>query len=224
MNAPMPLRDRLRQSTRDAILAAAATVFNGRDASTVRMEDIAAAAGVAVGTLYNYFRDRNALVAAVLQARTQGLLDALDGAVADASTADASGRRFAANLNRFVAILTRHCDENQALMLAVIDEVLQHGVDATAVNRQHTVATQLMARAGRLLALGVESGALRRAEPSLYAAMLLGMVRAVAMTALVRGAAGIASHSDDIVRVFLGGAASPMPAADRPAEEALAPS
>ena len=81
----MPLRDRLRQSTRDAILAAAATTFNGRDANAVRMEDIAAAAGVAVGTLYNYFRDRNALVAAVLQARTQGLLDALDDVVAAAT-------------------------------------------------------------------------------------------------------------------------------------------
>lgn len=200
------LRHRLRQSTRDAILEAAANAFSGHGAAAARMEDIAAGAGIAVGTLYNYFRDRNALVSAVLQSRTQGLLDALDEAVADAARADTPAR-FGADLRRFVAILTRHCDANRALMLAVIDEGLHHGLDATAVNRQHTVATQLMARAGRLLASGVESGALRRAEPSLYAAMLLGMVRGVAMTALVRGEAGLAERSDALVGVFLGGAA-----------------
>ena len=47
--------------------------------------------------------------------------------------------------------------------------------------------------------------------------MLLGMVRAVAVTALVRGEAGIAGHSDEIVRVFLSGAAYPEPAASHPA-------
>jgi AcrR family transcriptional regulator len=223
MNGQTSLRDRLRQSTRDAILAAAATAFNGREASAVRMEDIAAGAGVAVGTLYNYFRDRNALLAAVLQSRTQGLLDALDAAVDDAASAHAA-ERFAADLHRFVTILIRHSDENRALMLAVIDEVLEHGVDATAMNRQHTVATQLMARAGRLLAYGVESGALRRAAAPLYAAMLLGMVRAVAMTALVRGEAGLAGAADEIVRVFLRGAALAPPAADSLSREALAAS
>ena len=219
MNAPTPLRDRLRQSTRDAILAAAATTFNGRDANAVRMEDIAAAAGVAVGTLYNYFGDRNELVAAVLQARTQGLLEALDGVVAEATDpAAGSVGRFAADLQRFVGILTRHGDENRTLLLAVIDEVLEHGVDAAAMNRQHTVATQLIARAGRLLAHGIETGALRRAEPAFYAAMLLGMVRAVAVTALVRGEAGIAGRSDEIVRVFLTGAAYPEPSRRIPPE------
>jgi AcrR family transcriptional regulator len=223
MNGQTSLRDRLRQSTRDAILAAAATAFNGRDASAVRMEDIAAGAGVAVGTLYNYFRDRNALLATVLQSRTQGLLDALDAAVDDAASTHAA-ERFAADLHRFVTILIRHSDENRALMLALIDEVLEHGVDATAMNRQHTVATQLMARAGRLLACGVESGALRRAAPPLYAAMLLGMVRAVAMTALVRGEAGLAGTADDIVRVFLRGAALAPPVAAPLPKEAPAAS
>ena len=125
--------------------------------------------------------------------------------------------RFGADLQRFVGILTRHGDENRTLLLAVIDEVLEHGVDAAAMNRQHTVATQLMARAGRLLAHGIETGALRRAEPAFYAAMLLGMVRAVAVTALVRGEAGIAGRSDEIVRVFLTGAAYPEPVASHPA-------
>lgn len=217
MNAEPALRERLRQSTRDAILAAAADAFNGPDGAAARMEDIAAGAGIAVGTLYNYFRDRQALVTAVLQSRTQGLLDALDQVVDDATaSAGAAPHRFGADLHRFVAVLTAHSDRHRVLMLSVIDEGLQHGIDASAMHRQHTVATQLIARAARLLAFGVESGVLRPAAPSLYAAMLLGMVRAVAMTTLVRGDAGLADRADDIVRVFLNGAARPPSAEEVP--------
>jgi AcrR family transcriptional regulator len=221
MKTPLSLRDRQRASTRDAILESAANAFNAAGPAAARMEDIAAGAGIAVGTLYNYFQDRQALVAAVLQSRTQGLLDALDETTAGlAASTDRGAAGFEAGLRRFVATLTGHCEANRALMLTVIDEGLHHGVDASAVNRQHTVATQLMARAGRLLSLGIEAGVLRRADASLYAAMLLGMVRSVTVTALVRGDAGLAERSAAIVDVFLGGAACGP--ATRRAAEALA--
>jgi AcrR family transcriptional regulator len=208
MKTPSSLRDRQRALTRDAILESAANAFNLAGPAGARMEDIAAGAGIAVGTLYNYFHDRRALVAAVLQSRTQGLLDALDETTAGLAASRAlDAPQFGAGLRRFVATLTGHCEANRALMLTVIDEGLHHGLDASAVNRQHTVATQLMARAGRLLGLGIEAGLLRRADASLYAAMLLGVVRSVTVTALVRGDAGLAERSAAIVDVFLGGAA-----------------
>jgi AcrR family transcriptional regulator len=221
MKTPSSLRDRQRALTRDAILESAANAFNGAGPAAARMEDIAAGAGIAVGTLYNYFHDRRALVAAVLQSRTQGLLDALDETTAGlAASPGLDAARFETGLRQFVATLTGHCEANRALMLTVIDEGLHHGVDASAVNRQHTVATQLMARAGRLLGVGIDAGLLRPADASLYAAMLLGMVRSVTVTALVRGDAGLAERSAAIVEVFLGGAAC-APSAQR-AEEALA--
>lgn len=221
MKAPPSLRERQRASTHDAILESAANAFNAAGPDAARMEDIAAGAGIAVGTLYNYFHDRRALVAAVLQSRTQGLLDGLDETVADLAAAPGPGAaRFEHGVRQFVSILTGHCEANRALMLTVIDEGLHHGVDAPAVNRQHTVATQLMARAGRLLAIGIEAGVLRRADPSLYAAMLLGMVRSVTVTALVRGDAGLAERSATIVEVFLDGAG--RRSSPQRAEEALA--
>jgi AcrR family transcriptional regulator len=221
MKTPPSLRERQRASTRDAILESAANAFNVGGPDAARMEDIAAGAGIAVGTLYNYFRDRRALVAAVLQVRTQGLLDLLDQTVAElAGPSGLDAVRFEDGVLRFVSILTGHCEANRALMLTVIDEGLHHGMDAPAVNRQHTVATQLMARAGRLLAIGIEAGVLRRADPSLYAAMLLGMVRSVTVTALVRGDAGLAGRSAAIVEVFLGGAG--RRSSPQRAEEALA--
>src|SRR5450759_1515604 len=75
------LRQQFKTATRDAILDAAASTFARDSAAPVRMEDIAARAGIAVGTLYNYFQDRSALVNALLELRTRALLDCLDAAV-----------------------------------------------------------------------------------------------------------------------------------------------
>jgi AcrR family transcriptional regulator len=208
MKPPLTLRDRLRESTRDAILDAAASAFSTGGAGAVRMEDIAAGAGIAVGTLYNYFRDRQTLVASLLQSRTQVLLAALDAA-SDAGTG--AGPRSAASvtaeLHQFVTTLVTHWDANRVLLTLMIDDLLHRGADATAVHRQHTVATQLMARAQKLMARGIEAGVLRPADSAAYAAMLLGMVRGVVSTAIVRGEAGFAHQSDAIVGVFLRGAA-----------------
>ncbi len=211
MKPAFNLRDRLRESTRDAILEAAASAFNTGGAGAVRMEDIAAGAGIAVGTLYNYFRDRQTLVATLLRSRTQLLLDALDAAAAgqhaDQLADRPSGAHVTAELRQFVATLVTHWDANRVLLTLMMEDLLQSGADATAMNRQHTVATQLLARAQKLMARGIESGVLHPADTGVYAAMLLGMVRGVVVTSVVRGETGFAHQSDQIVRVFLRGAA-----------------
>ena len=209
MNSVVSQRDRLRESTRDAILNAAATAFNEGGASVVRMEDIALGAGIAVGTLYNYFRDRQALVASLLQSRTQQLLDALDAASnAGARVETPTAANVGEELHQFVVTLVAHWDAHRVLLALMVDDLLQRGADATAVNRQHTVATQLMARAQKLMARGIEAGVLRPADTSIYAAMLLGMVRGVVERSLVRGESGFAHQSHEIVRVFVRGAAA----------------
>ncbi len=210
MTLALSPRERLRESTRDAILDAAARSFNAGAAGAVRMEDIAAGAGIAVGTLYNYFTDRQTLVAALLQSRTQRLLDALDAAAAAGA---AEGHPVAAaavteELRQFVATLVRHWDANRILLTLMIEDLLQRGADARAVHRQHTVATQLLARAQTLMARGIDAGVLRPADTGIYAAMLLGMVRGVVTKSIVGGEAAFAHHGDEIVRVFLRGAAA----------------
>ena len=67
MNTPKLTASKLRadaQRNRDRILAAAAEVFAERGAD-VRLEEIAAAAGVGAGTVYRRFPDRDALILAV---------------------------------------------------------------------------------------------------------------------------------------------------------------
>src|SRR5215831_5261996 len=75
------LRERIRETTAQAILAAAEEVFADQGLHSAHMGDIAARAGVAVGTLYNHFKDREALLAGLLAARRTELLSRLDQAL-----------------------------------------------------------------------------------------------------------------------------------------------
>src|SRR3954471_15366151 len=56
------LRGRIRETTVQAILSAAEEVFADDGFHAARMGAIAAKAGVSVGTLYNHFEDRDALL------------------------------------------------------------------------------------------------------------------------------------------------------------------
>jgi AcrR family transcriptional regulator len=59
-------RSRLEPAARRAqIVAAAATVFRGRDPAGVRFDEVAQAAGVSRSLVYAYFADRSELIAAV---------------------------------------------------------------------------------------------------------------------------------------------------------------
>jgi DHA2 family multidrug resistance protein len=186
------LRERLRDATREAILDAAASVFTSDGAASARMEDIAAAAGIAVGTLYNYFEDRAALVTALLEIRTRALLDALDAAVAESEAAH-RGAGFEDELDRFVGALATHFDANRALLTVLFDEERDRGLDVHAASRRRTTVQEVFVRAERLMARGIRRRALQKGDAALYAALLVGMVRGVATSALARRDARLAA-------------------------------
>lgn len=59
--------DPRKQRTIDALLCAAQEIFSERSVDTVTVEEIAARAGVAVGSIYNHFGSKSGLHAAVAQ-------------------------------------------------------------------------------------------------------------------------------------------------------------
>src|SRR5512142_1387741 len=77
------LRDRFREETSEAILAAAEEIFAEEGLHGARMESIAAGAGVAVGTVYNHFEDREALLQELIRSRRATLVGKLDAALAE---------------------------------------------------------------------------------------------------------------------------------------------
>ena len=79
----MPAPDRLKarkrprqersRSTVDVLLRAAAQVFAARGYAATTTNHIAARAGVSIGSLYEYFPSKDALLVALMEARTDSL-------------------------------------------------------------------------------------------------------------------------------------------------------
>lgn len=80
MTAARPLRADAERN-RQRILEAAQALFAERGVD-VAVEDIAAAAGVGIGTFYRRFPDREALVEAVFVSKLERIIDAADAALA----------------------------------------------------------------------------------------------------------------------------------------------
>lgn len=70
------LRERKKQQTRQQILHAAAQLFAEKGLTAPTMEEIAGAAEVSVGTLYNYFGSKTALQLGLLEDETEAMVAA----------------------------------------------------------------------------------------------------------------------------------------------------
>ena len=108
---PASKRERNKLANREAILEAARKCFlkQGYDAVTVR--DVIRITGLAAGTFYNYFPDKDALFRAVLEARMNELNTAYTACVTTDAVLELWQRRGAlsgVNLSTAFARLGRH--------------------------------------------------------------------------------------------------------------------
>jgi len=85
----------------------------------VTMAQIAERAGVAVGTLYNRFADRDALIEMLLSERRASLLQKLDDGMAALESAG-----FREQLVGFFAVLFTHMDEHRSFLRLVFSREL----------------------------------------------------------------------------------------------------
>jgi AcrR family transcriptional regulator len=201
-----PLRSRIREATSEAIIAAAEEVFSEQGLHAAHVGAIAARAGVSVGTLYNHFEDREALVAALLAARKQELLGRLDEALAEGAR-----EPFRAQLARFVRALLDHFDSHRRFFSILIES--EHAREretfpaAAAPRTPRNSMLEVYRRIDELLRRGVRQRALRAAGAELYPSLLMGVIRGVLVRDLYEKTRGpLASHAEAIVAFFLDGA------------------
>jgi AcrR family transcriptional regulator len=72
---PSPLREQARGVYRDAILEAAAEVLAEHGYVGTRMQEVASRAGLAIGTLYNYFTNKDELTLSLMDLRGRQFVD-----------------------------------------------------------------------------------------------------------------------------------------------------
>jgi AcrR family transcriptional regulator len=74
-------RDRMRRERIDVILREAATLATERGWSSLRLEDVARRAGIAKGTIYLDFKDKDELVSAAIRRSMTELRELMESAV-----------------------------------------------------------------------------------------------------------------------------------------------
>ena len=112
-----PLRERLREETARAIAAAAEEVFAARGLRDAKIEEIAARAGVSVGTVYNHFEDRTALFRHLVGVRKKELVQQLDE-----SLAATAKQPFDQQLRHFARAVLGHFEQHREYCRISVEE------------------------------------------------------------------------------------------------------
>lgn len=205
MNARSPsetkvssLRTRLREATATAILEAAEEVFAEHGLHVASMNEIATRAGVAVGTLYNHFTDKEALITGLFELRRDGMLDVIDEQLKLPATDP-----FRSQLLRVLKAMIDYFGSHSRFYT-----ILWHleGHAHPAASKQQMLPA-LYERFEKLTRRGVKDRTLKPDAADFYPAMLMGLMRATGICATMHGAKKVPSP-DRLVELFLNGAAA----------------
>jgi AcrR family transcriptional regulator len=194
-----PLRERLREATCDALIEAAEAVAAEQGVAGASIQAIAERAGTAVGTLYNYFSDREGLFAALFTRRREELYAAID------ESSRRHGREpFASRLEVFVRTVLEYFDRRRAF-LHIAFEAEQPQIVKGQDGRRRSAVQQLQDRAERVVRSGVREKRLRDDSADLLATLLVSTLRAVLVVRDLDGRP-FAPETERVVSLFLRGA------------------
>ena len=205
------LRAQARELYRDAILAAAEVVFARCGFAGTRMADVGAEAGLATGTLYNYFENRDELLSSLIARRSEELL-------ASVKVQAGAGRSLRELLVAIVKTSFQHFHTHRALFAVLPAAAGISGKHmASIASRCLESQRSYQAVIADALRPGVESGLLRADVPlAVLVGFLTGAVHGVmrAWSVHAGGQDGVGSEqplvdqSPDVVDLFLSGATS----------------
>ncbi len=182
---------------RTQILAAAAGLFEQRRFDEVLMEEIAKAAGVAKGTLYSHFTDKEELYFAVIFDAIRDLNTRLIEEAADATDP-------AEQLRGIVHAILAFFADNRVFFRLMTAEDARSATGRSDHRRRWTRQRREQTHAiAEVLEAGARSGVFRITHAHVQAEILRGMVRSVLMSDA--DDIGIEERVDIILQSFLEG-------------------
>ena len=189
------MRQTVRETVRVAILDAAEELIARHGLHSAALVQIARRAGVAVGTLYNYFTDRDALIRGLFESRRATLRPRLLAAIsAGAELA------FEPRLRRFVRDVFDAFEAHRSfLKVAIENEHLKPSGSTTPQD--------LLAGARDIVAAGVREGAVAADKAELLPLMITGTIKSIAVHRLQTGGE-LTGDAATIVEILLAGVRS----------------
>jgi AcrR family transcriptional regulator len=198
------LRDRIRETTVQAILTAAEEVFADDGFHAAKMGAIAARAGVSVGTLYNHFEDREALLGGLLAAKRAELIERIDRAIDDGAS-----RPLRERLRGILGAFLSHCEQHRKFVRIALQSELgrfQQTYPQASTKKTDTMQA-IYERLDGQMRRGVKERALRPEMADLAATFFIGMMRALIMRDVLLGKGrGMSAELDSLLDMFFDGA------------------
>lgn len=187
-------RSQLRESVSTAILEAAEDLIAAKGLQGAPLLQIAKKAGVAVGTLYNYFEDRDALIRALFEMRRATLWPQLRAAVASGA-----GQPFEARLRAFLrdvfAVFEAH---RKFIKVAVETEHFKQ----TPATTQNDLASAI----AEIVKAGVKEKVLSPRLADMLPFVIAGTLKAYVLRRIGENGALEADDAEALVTIFLDGA------------------
>jgi len=190
----LSLRDRLKETTTQAILDAAETELAEEGFAATAMSSIAKRAGVSVGTLYNYFEDKDKLLASLIGDRRERFSGLLDDALAAHKSLP-----FEIQLEGVVKAVLRIFEAHRNYLRVVWESRI---TDAAGKSGERL----LIERLSPLVAQGVAAGILNSDDADLYAVTLAALIRGVVRERLDDRKHALSDATSFVLRMFLHGA------------------
>jgi AcrR family transcriptional regulator len=188
----------LKEATAQEILDAAEAELAEQGLAATGMSSIAKRAGVSVGTLYNYFKDKEVLLTTLFTDRRKRFNALLDDAIAPRGTLP-----FEAQLETVVkAVFDTFEAHRNFLRIILANEKPASSSDTTP----KSPATQFIDRLRPVTAHGVASGVLASEDADLYASALAALMRGVMIERLGDATRPFHTATPFVLRVFLDGA------------------
>jgi AcrR family transcriptional regulator len=177
-------------------MEAAEEVFAENGLHAASMNDIATRAGVAVGTLYNHFTDKDALISGLFEQRRQGMLDIIDEQLKLPATDD-----FRSQLLRVLTAMLAYFAQHERFY-----NILWHQeAHAYHAGAKQQMLPALYERFEKLTRRGVKDRTLRADAAEFYPAMLMGLLRATGICAAMLDGKKVPT-AERLVDLFLNGA------------------
>jgi AcrR family transcriptional regulator len=209
---PLTRREEAKALFRNAILDAAERVFAANGFHVARIQDVAKEARIAVGTVYNHFEQKEDLLRALLEERTEQMLGRLAALPSDPEPFE---ERLTARLARVLAYVEAHRD--------FVSLAMEHGVfgkgsaagDAVCGGKRMRHVERFRTGFRALIEEGLAAGALEPMDAQSLVWCLAGILRMFTLGALEHQAPSLAALAPTITRLFLHGATRKPPSSPR---------
>jgi AcrR family transcriptional regulator len=202
--APTPRRLRHQLSDRAQLLESAGKIFCERGYSGTSIRDVARAAGLSVGGVYQFFGGKDELYLAVFEALWREFFATVADALRPEDCRD--------QLRMLTARWIDHVETRRDLLRILTDDLgrLRPHFKRAFLARLSREKRRFRSLVVRLMRQGVDAGVLRPVNAELLAIAYLGVLYVSTQDVLATGARGRRiARADSLLEVFLCGAALP---------------